>query len=50
MDSLEERHLLYRYLSSGHVRLVSMYFPWAEDLTSAGRYLDWAERARLPKE
>ena len=50
VDSLEERHLLYRYLSSGHVRLVSMYFPWAEDLTSAGRYLDWAERARLPEE
>lgn len=44
-SSQEERQLVYRYLSSGQVRLVELSCPWEESLMSACRYREWAERA-----
>lgn len=49
VDSLEERHLVYRYVSSGTVRIVETSEPWAESLKSAGRHFDWAQQARDAK-
>lgn len=43
--SEEERHLVYRYLTSGHVRLVQTSSPWSERCESAGKHLRWAEQA-----
>ncbi|MDU7194150.1 DEDD exonuclease domain-containing protein [Lawsonella clevelandensis] len=48
-SSQEERQLVYRYLGSGHVRLVDVAYPWHENLSSACRYRDWAERATATK-
>lgn len=49
ISSQEERQLVYRYLGSGHVRLVDVAYPWQENLSSACRYRDWAERATAAK-
>lgn len=47
--SEEERHLVYRYLTSGHIRLVETDLPWSEHIESAGKYLKWAEQAQRAK-
>ncbi len=49
IGSEEERHLVYRYLTSGHLRLVEVSDPWAEGNEAAGKYLEWAEQARQAK-
>ena len=48
-SSQEERQLVYRYLGSGHVRLVEVAYPWHEKLSSACGYREWAERAAAAK-